>query len=269
MVLAATALILATGCGGDAKHAAIVDYITRVDDVQQGMNGPLQQVTRVNQRFARSQTDPKVAVELETSERTMQELRVRLGKVQPPPEARHLHALMLQLVDREVALTRDTAQLATFVGQYQVALKPLQPASTALRKQLSAQATGRAAAKALDAMKAGELRTFATTIQGVAAAVQQLSPPPVWAPQWRDQLTTLEQLRASALALADAIDANDANAIPTLLVRFDRAAVSNQGIAAQTREIDAVKAYDKQLTGLVQLAKRIQLERVRLQKTFK
>lgn len=269
VLVALAALLLATGCGGRSKHTAIASYITRVDDVEQGMAGPLQQVSRVNQSFARSQANARVEVELRASERTMLRLRRRLGKIVPPPEAQHLHALLLQLVDREVALTRETRLLAVFVRSYQAALAPMQAASATLKKELGAKATGTAATKALDARKADELTSFAHTVDGVAADVQALSPPAVWRPAWSDQLTSLGQLRSSALALAAAIRANDAASIPTLLERFDRAAVANQTIAAQKREIAAVKAYDRQLLGIVQLAKGIQLERARLQRQYK
>jgi hypothetical protein len=268
-IVANAALLLATGCGGGSKHKAIGDYITRVDEVQQGMAGPLQQVTRANQSFARSQTDSKVEVKLETSERTMARLRARLAKVVPPQEAKHLQTLMLRLVDRETALAHETVLLAGFVRRYQAALKPMQAASATLKKELAVRASGAAATKALDARKADELTAFALTIDGVIPKVESLSPPAVWKPAWADQLTSLRQLRSAALALAAAIHANDAAAVPALLVRFDRAAVSNQTTAAQKREIAAVKAYDAQLQGLVQLAKSIQLERARLQAKYK
>lgn len=268
-IVAAAALLLATGCGGHSKHAAIADYITRVDDVQQGMATPLRQVTRVNQSLAKSQTNPQVQVELDTSVRTMQRVRKRLGQIVPPAEAKHLQTLLLRLVDREVALTEETRLLAVFVGRYQAALRPMQAASATLKKELAARATGAAAAKLLDAQKADELISFAQTIDEVIPAVEALSPPAVWKPAWTDQLTSLRRLRAAALALAAAIHGGNAAAVPALLVRFDRAAVVNQTTASQKREIAAVKAYDAQLSSLVQLTKSIQLERGRLQTTYK
>jgi hypothetical protein len=269
VIVALAALLLATGCGGRSKHKAVADYITRVDDVEQGMAGPLQQVTRANQSFARKQTNSKAKVELQASERTMLRLRKRLAKITPPPEAQHLHALLLQLVDREVALTRQMQLLAGFVGPYQSALRPMQTASATLKTQLAEKATGTAATKALDARKADELTSFAHAVEGVAADVNALSPPAVWKPAWSDQLVSLRRLRSSALALAAAIRANDAAAIAPLLERFDRAAIANQTTAAQKREIAAVKAYNARLHELVRLAQRIQLERARLQRTYK
>ena len=269
VIVAVAALLLSTGCGGRSKHKAVADYITRVDDVEQGMAGPLQQVTRVNQSFARSQTNPKVGVELKASERTMQRLRFRLAKLSPPPEARHLHALLLGLVDHEVTLTHQMRLLSAFVGRYQSALKPMQEASASLKKQLAAKATGTAATKALDERKADELTSFAQTVDGVIGTVRALAPPAVWQPAWTDQLVSLRQLRSSALALAAGIHANDAAAIPTLLESFDRAAIANQTIAAQKREISAVKAYNAQLRQVVRLAAGVQRERTRLQRTYK
>jgi hypothetical protein len=269
VLVAVAALLLATGCGGHSKHKAVADYITRVDDVEQGMAGPLQQVTRVNRSFAKSQSNPKAEVELAKSEQTMRKLRVRLGKVTAPPEAAHLHALLLRLVDREVALTHETRQLATFVQRYQAVLRPMQAASTKLKTKLAEKAKGAAATKALDAEKADELDRYASAASGVIAKLKTLDPPPVWNPTWAAELSALEQLRTSALALAAGIRSNDAKAIPQLLEHFDAAAVSNQSTAAQKREIAAVKAYDARVKALVKLATAVQIERTRLQTKYK
>ena len=76
------------------------------------------------------------------------------------------------------------------------------------------------------------------------------------------------QLRSASLALAQAIRANDATAIPHLLEQFDAAAVSNQSIAAQKREISAVAAYNARIRTIVRLVQRVERERVALQKRY-
>jgi hypothetical protein len=263
----ALALVCLAGCGS-RTHAALSGYLKRVQAVEVGMAAQLQQVTTANQTFARGKQDPQLSRKLVSSERTLRTLRQRLANVTAPPQAQHLRALLLQLVDGEIELAHEVRQLAAFIPRYRVALQPLQPASAALQKKLSAGAKGTAATKALNAAKADELTTYARTIGSVMAIVRPLDPPPVWQPTYRQQLFALTQLRSSALALAGAVRGNDAPAIPRLLQRFDAAAISNQTVAAQKRDIAAVKAYNARVQGLVGLARSVEAERGRLEKRY-
>jgi hypothetical protein len=261
-------LLLLAGCGGHT-HAALRDYLNRVQAVEAGMAAQLQQVTTANQTFARGKSDPQLSRKLISSERTLRTLRQRLAKLKAPPQAQHLRALLLQLVDGEVELAHEVRQLSAFVPRYRVALQPLQPASAALQKKLAAGAKGTAATNALNAAKADELTTYAGTVGSVLAMVRPLDAPPVWQPTYRQQISALLQLRSSALALARAVRGNDARAIPGLLKRFDAAAISNQTVAAQKREIAAVKAYNGRIQGLVRLARSVEAERGRLEKRYR
>jgi len=264
--VALVSLFLA-GCGG-GTHAALTDYLKRVQTAETGMAGQLQQVTSANQTFARSKKDPELSRKLASSERTLRTLRQRLAGVTAPPQARQLRGLLLQLVDGEIELAHEVRQLYTFVPRYRVALRPLQPASTALQKQLSASAKGAAATKALNAAKADELTVYAGKVGSVIEGMRPLDPPPVWQPTYRQQLSSLSQLQSSAVALASAVRANNARAIPSLLQRFDEAAISNQSVAAQKAEIAAVKAYNGRVDRLVRLARSVELERRRLEQRY-
>ena len=267
VIVAVATAALAAGCG-HSHHAAIADYITRVNDVERGMAGPLQQVTRVNQRFAKSQSNPKVQVELATSERTLRRLELRLRKVVPPSQAAHLHTLLLEPVRREVGLMQETRQFAAFVGRYQQALLPLQPASTRLKAKLSEKAKGNAETKALDQEKADQLVAYAATAAQVIAALRPLAPPPVWRSTYSAELSSVTRMRSAALALAQAIRANDSAAVPPLLEAFDRAALANATTSAQKRVIADVKAYDARVRAVSKLAQRVNLERARLERRY-
>ena len=268
LVVAIAVALLAAGCGGHSKRSAIADYITRVDAVEAGMSTPLAEVTKANQAFAKSQAKPKVVAELAVSVRTMQTLQAKLRKITPPPEARRLHALVLELVGREVTLAQELQSLSTFVPQFQSALKPMTSANTQLKADLGKTAKGAAATKALDAQKVVALQSYAATVGLVIETLHRFDPPPVWKPGYEAQLASLAELRSSALALAQAVTTSNAKAVPTLLQRFDAAAVSSQSVAVQKRQIAAVKAYDAQIKALVTLARKVQAERGRLQRTY-
>jgi hypothetical protein len=266
-VLALALAAVVSGCGGNSKHAAVEDYINRVNDVEKGMAGPIGQVTQANKDFARKQTAPGMHAQLVKSERTMRTLQRRLVATAAPAEAAQLKAMLVDLVDREVSLTHEIVQLAAFVPRYQAALKPLARANGALKTQLAATAKGAAATKALNAEKAGELDAYASTIGSVISAIEPLDPPPVWQPAYTQEVDALRQLGNASSSLARAIRGNDAVAVPKLLQRFDAAAAAGQSLADQKRQIAAVKAYDGRIRQIATLARNVQKERARLLRT--
>jgi hypothetical protein len=267
VLLVGTAL-LAAGCGGNSKRHAVTGYINHVNAIEKKLAVPLAEVTSVNQSFARAKKDPKLDAQLAQAERTMQTLQRDLSQVQPPPEAKHLHALLLELVDREVELTREVRQLATFVPAFQAALRPLPGAEASLKKALARTVKGAAATRALDAEKGTALEAYAITVDAVIATLRRLDPPPVWKPGYDVQIGSLAELRDSALALADAIRAKRLAAVPKLLRRFDAAAVAGQSTAVQKQQVAAVKAYDDRIKNVLVLARKIQLERARLERAY-
>jgi hypothetical protein len=267
VLLVGTAL-LAAGCGGNSKRHAVAAYINRVNAVEKKLAVPLAEVTSVNQSFARAKKDPKLDAQLAQAERTMETLRRDLSQLKPPPEAEHLHALLLQLVDREVALTHEVLQLATFVPSFQAALRPLAAADASLKTELGRTVKGAAATKALDKEKSVALETYATTVDAVIATLHGLDPPPVWKPGYDVQLSSLVELRSSALALAEAVRTKRVAAVPKLLRRFDAAAVADQSTAVQKQQIAAVKAYDDRIKNVLVLGRKIQFERGRLQRVY-
>ncbi len=266
-VAIAVALVTA-GCGGNSKHQAVTTYINRVNNTERALAVPFAAVSQANESFAGKKKDPHVDADLAKAEVTMRRLETNIANVPAPPEARHLRALLLELLGDEVALTKEVHALATFMPQFESALHPLPAVSASLKKALGQTAKGDAATKALDAQKASELEAYAGTLDGVIANLRLLEPPAMWKPGYDTQLVSLVELRATALALAQAIHRSDATAIPGLLRRFDAAASADQTVAAQKRQIAAVKAYDNKIKEIVLVARQVQSERGRLQRVY-
>lgn len=268
VVLAAGTALLAAGCGGNSKRHAVTVYINRVNAIEKKLAVPLAEVTTVNQNFARAKKNPKLDAQLAQDERTMETLRSELAQVKPPPDAKRLHTLLLELVDREVALTHEVAQLATFVPSFEAALKPLAPVETSLKTELSRTVKGAAATKVLDKQKSAALETYATTVAAAIVTMQGLDPPQVWKPGYDAQLSSLAKLEDSARALAAAIRAKRLADVPKLLQRFDAAAVADQSTAVQKQQIAAVTAYNNRIKGVAVLNRKIQTERARLARAY-
>ncbi len=166
----------------------------------------------------------------------------------------------MQLAAREAALAREVARLATFLPRFRTTLQPLAKAGTLLKQAL--------AGKGSAAVKATALEAYSAALGGVLARLQPLQPPPVGASLFATQVTTLEGVRASTSALAKALREKRSTDIPTLLHRFNLAAVGNQSLVAQRAQIQAVRSYNGRIRSLDKLAIRVTREQVRLQSTL-
>jgi hypothetical protein len=251
--------LLAAGCGGDSRRAdAIRAYFGDVNALQARMAQPLVEVSKANQAFARGKSDlSKLQPRLARSEQTFRTMRRKLEAIDPPPEAKAMQALLVELVDRQAGLAHETRLLATFIPAFGAALGPIGPAGTRLRAALGGKGTV--------AEKAGALELYGAEVTRVLQRLEPLRPPPSSAPVFTAQVTTLGRVRASVAALASALRERRNADVGRLLHRFDVAAVGSRTLAAQRAQIAAVRSYNGRIRALDALAVRIARERVKLQ----
>ena len=153
----------------------------------------------------------------------------------PGRGAAQLRSQLLELVDRQAAMTREVAKLVVFLPQFETALRPLTPAIRRLESVLGiGQARGPAAVAAVFAEKANALRQFKATVDGLIMRLRRLDPPRVSKPTYRAQLRSLRGMSASAGALAAALGTGSGAGAGSLLAAFDRAATSSQSARVQT-----------------------------------
>ena len=261
--VAAALALLAAGCGGDgpSRRDAVAHYIEELNTIQAEAERPSLAVSQASRRLAKPQADrAAVSRKLRGAARQIDRLRERVAALSPPADARRLRLLVLELMRSEAALAREMAQFATFAPALQDALRPLGPAGAQLKTAL--------AAKSAPAVKAAALEAYAASIAAALRRLRALQPPPVSAPAYRSQLTTLERVRAASAALALALREKRAEDLPKLLRGFEQAALSNQSLAAQRAQIAAVRAYNGRVRSLDDLTVRIYRERARLQKVL-
>jgi hypothetical protein len=220
-------------------------------------------VERAYKDFGRKKGPTLTALEprLADSATTMRALEKKLRALHPPPDAKRLHSLIVQLVDAEGEIAGEVVQLARFAPRFSGALTPLAPASRRLRDSFKGAKTAKAQAVALDA--------YAVALAGVLERLRPLQAPPAFAPALSSQRSTLAHVRTSAIELADGLRRkNRRAALPTLIQRFTNAGLANQGLAAQEARIAAIKAYNGRVAHLVTLARKVDRERLRLGKQF-
>jgi hypothetical protein len=255
-----TVLLLVSACGGGNRREPVVGYIDEVNRVQSEMRRPLLQVVRAYRDFGRKHgpTLAKLEPRLARSEATIRRVDRKLRRLQPPPDARRLHALLLQLVRAEGDVAHEVVQLAQFAPRFSAALSPLRPASQQLRASFAA------AKKATDQAKALDL--YAAALSGVLDRLRPLEAPPAFAPALAGQRTTLRGVQASATKLADGLRKKDRAALPTLIQQFTNAGLATRSVSAQRARIAAIKGYNSRVARLNALARKIDRERVKLEK---
>lgn len=269
--------LLLAGCGQQTtQRQAVAAYLRHVDKVESGLTHPLATATSAGGQFAREEGAGGTLTNLVTSSHEqalrgalsrIEAVRARLAAIRAPAAAERLRRLLLEIIDGQAAMTREVAELVTFLPNFRAALTPLAPATRSLEATLSQQIAPGSSATPAYATKAAALRRFKRAVDGVVVAVRRLQPPAVSHPQYESQLAALEGMSTSAGRLVTALVAGSQGTIQQQLTAFDRAATLNQTISAQKAEIAAVRAYDDQSTRLANLTQAAEEERLRLANT--
>jgi hypothetical protein len=226
------------------------------------MRRPLLQVDKAFRDFGRKKGQPlsKLTPRLEQSERTLATLRRKLRAVDTPPDARRMQSLLVRLVGQEAGLAHEVVLLAHFGPSFSGALRPLSPATRDLRTAFGKAKTAKAQADALDA--------YVSALAVVLKRLRPLEAPSALEPALASQRATLAQVRNSAIALSKGLRAKRTIGLPTLIQRFTNAGNASQSLVAQRARITAITAYNARVAELAALARKIDRERLRIEKQF-
>ena len=281
LALAAGTSLLMAGCGSNAAtpRQRLADYVSSVDSVELQLRKPLAEVTAAGSRFANllsssSLGSSKARAEqrkLLTAASRAQVLRQRLAGIQAPHAAAHLREQLLDLLDSQLALTREVAEMVVFIPGYSAALTGVEPTIHRLQSALlagSAHADAEAARR-IDGAHATALRRFARELEAILARVRTLQPPAVSRPGYRAQVGALVGMSRDARSLASALVHSEASRAQHALSQLELAARSDQSVRAQRAQIAAVRNYDHQVKHLEAVAGEIDDERSRLAGTLR
>src|SRR4051812_35473139 len=184
-------------------------------------------VERAYRDFGRKKGPSLAIIEprLARSESTIRGVERRLDKLKPPPDARKLHALLVQLVDKEAGVAHELVQLAQFSPRFSAALQPLGPAGKALRESFRTAKKASAQAAGLDA--------YVAALTVVLRRLQPVVAPPAFAPALASQKASLVHVRATAVALAAGLRSKKRTDLALLIQRFTNAGIASQSVAEQ------------------------------------
>jgi hypothetical protein len=288
-VAAAIALVLGAGnlWSHRSSRDAVNRYITSVDDVQQQMRLPLTRLLTVYRTFSTHGAARQEQRQLAEAERTLRTLELRLSALDPPPEAATLHRLLVRLVEQERKVAYEVDQLARFLPRFDAAVADSKKANARLALALAAvrppkahsvrgtraqiakaRAAYAAAATRVAVAEADAIDAFDRSLAGSVRRLRTLRPPPVMAPAFRSQVTSLEATAAAGGALARELRKANRSRVPLLRQRLSEAARIAGSDASQQAEIAAVKAYNRRVQAVGALQGQVQAEVSRLGRTL-
>jgi hypothetical protein len=269
--LAAAALLVAVlaGCGssGTAKRRDAVNaYFDKVDAAQAPLISAKGQIDQAFRAFRIGANSPKEVRELQFAQARVGEALRRVRAVDPPDDAKKIHADLVRLLTRERAVAHELYWTTTYQPQFARAVAGLSPAGKALNAELKAAGGGKkVTAKVVFAGYATAFSHYADALDQVSAKLAKLDPPPLFEPTLKEQEAAiarsvrLSRTIASDLAAKNVKGAN--HAIRELFV--NSAALSTT--ASRKSAVEAVRDYTARLRGMAVLAARVARERQQLQ----
>jgi hypothetical protein len=288
-VAAAVSVTVFNRTSGESKQRrSVTAYIQQVNGLQNRMHAPLTRVLLAYRDFT-AQGGPKKAstAELHQAVRTMERLDRELTAVPAPPEAKKLRLLLLSLVGRQAAITREVERMAAFTPRFAVVLARARAANSGLgkalaavpvpkahklrgtRKQvLAAQRRYQLEAAGAAGIQAAAVDAYDERIKSILSALRGLRPPAAFAAGYRAQVRALNDVVAAGGRLSAALRASDRSTIPLLGRRFTLASREAQTVSAQRAQIAAIRAYNARARGVNTAAGAVQTELLRLQKTL-
>ena len=255
------AALLAAGCGDDERKD-VESYIREVNILQQELLAPLTDASAAYQTFSTSEKElARLRPKLVEAEASVRLLDRRVAELRPPADARTLHERMRELTGAQVALADELERTSAFMPAYLATLRPLDSAEQALRSELRAARSPQAQVRALE--------RFEAAVDDVLRELRALDAPGLASAEHETQIETLETLAVSAGELARAIESGDRPAqILRAVQRFANAPLSGQSAASQRVRITAVKAYNARVDGVLEAARAVEQERLRLEEAL-
>lgn len=283
-VAAAVTVTLARGSSESPAHRRVSAYIKQVDGVQQDLGFRLTRLLAAYRGFTNGNGGPRVRSQLAEAERTLRTLVRRVRALEPPPEAKQLHRLIVRLVVLDADVAHEVLQIATFSPQFREAVAGAVKASRRLSKELAAvkfptphkvhgtpakiakaRADYHARATAAAGAQADAVERYSAALSRVLLKLHALRPPLVLAPEFHAQERAFAATRRAGLTLSAGLRSSDLSHVPLLSRRFSVAARSAGSVASQRAQIAAIKAYNARVRQVGALGGRIRTEVTRLQ----
>jgi hypothetical protein len=246
LVLLVIAAVIAGCGGGDNRREAVDAYIREANLALANFTPAFNRAATVLRRLGganASATDEQ----LRDAVSAIRRARSALDRIEPPAEARHMHADLLRLLEVQAEVTEELRLVTTYLPRAKRALLPSRAAATELNRRLR-QAHEPAA-------QVAALQNYAAAVATSLRRFEALEPPAVLRPGHDGEADRLRASRRLTLALAGAIDAGDVATINATMQNL-RSELS-AGDAVTAAQQAAVRTFNARIEEQDRLADRI------------
>lgn len=259
MVALSVVLVVSFLDRGDTRREVVAAYLTKVNRAQIGVSSELERIDELYRRFGRTPVALREQQpELDRAHATMRELRSRIAALAPPPEARKLHGLLLELLALQAGFAEEVAGFAHYLPALVAAQAPLEEATARVRRGVDGAATAEEQAKALAA--------YAVATRGVASRIEQLAAPAVFEGTQRAQVEQLRSIATLATEIAAALEEERPEEAVRLIDRLGRETSAVSVVQAERR---AALSYNRRLEEIGRAAAAVQREQDRLDRELR
>ena len=261
-------VLLAAGCGsgGHARKDAVNAYLGQVQKAQAAVIGDQGQIDLTLKAFSLTRSPANELQKLRRHRRTVAAGLKRLQALEPPPDARHLHVLIVQRSKLQVALFDSLIETLRDLPRLEAVGPPLTAAAHRLSTDLHAAGGKRVkgGSKAFLRRYADAFGRYGDTLRTIGTGLA----PAQAGSLLRPTITAERSVIAKSTQLCDTIRAtlgrNDipgANAAIHSLLTLTQTA---GGASVRVAQVAAAKAYNAKVRRIDQLAVSIAEERARL-----
>ena len=259
-------LAVSCGSGGHPRRDAVNAYLAQVKKAQATLIGGQGQIDLTLQAFSLTKSPANELQKLQRDRRTVATTLKRLQVLEPPPDARHLHALILQRSKLQVALFDSLIETLRDLPRLRAVGPPLTAAAQRLSADLAAaggtQVKG--GSKAFLQLYAAAFGRYGDTLRPIGAGLA----PAKGGSLLRPTIAAERSLIARSTSLCDTIrstlaknDIDGANAAIHELLTLTQTAGGTSVRAAQQ---SAARAYNARAAKIDRLARSIAGERAKL-----
>jgi hypothetical protein len=248
--IAAAALWPRTGPRDDVNA-----YVDRVNATAKTFSGDYRTIEDAFRTFSFAPADAQRQLpQVRTASAELTRLRESIAAVPAPEPAAELRRRLIAFFRQQEAVARELVAVSAYVPRLTKAEQGLAPAGKRMRAEIGKSKTPDAQAAAL--------RTYAAALTRVAAALDAIRAPALFAPSHEAQIRQLRASAAKIRRLATALAAGDAGAVKRAIAALGR--VSGDGGQKAARK--AVADYNGRVERIGKLAVALEKERVRLSK---
>jgi len=259
--VAAVLVVLLAGCGGGGGHPrrdAVNAYFVKVDSAEAPLLNRRIVIENALRTFSMRTNTPAEVKALKQGQKQILAAERAVAAIEPPADARKIHADLLALLRLEASLTGELVLTTSYAPQLRAALAPTAPAGTGLSKELR---TAKGWSAQADAFAA-----YREALEPVVAKLDTLTAPPVLAPTLQGERAALRRRIALSATVERALRKKDVKAANAAISSLF--AIGSDAVRTRNAEIAAARAYNARITRVSVLTAAVAKERERLVKAI-